>query len=48
VPSPNGNEILKCPKSSKIYVLERTNKNYYKVRVQDTVGYLTNAFMNRK
>ena len=47
-PNVMSNEIYKCPKDSKVYVLEKTTNQYYKVKVDDKIVYISKSWLKRK
>jgi hypothetical protein len=41
-------EIYKCPIDEIVYVLDKSDVNYYKVKVNGRIGYIAKGFLTRK
>ena len=41
----DGTESYSCPNGTKVYVLERTSNSYYKVSVNNYIGYVATSFL---
>jgi len=46
-PSLNEREIYSCPKDAKVYVLNESNKTFYKVSVDGYTGYVSSALIKK-
>lgn len=45
---PNSDIVYKCPKDAKVKVMHKSNEIYFKVSVNNNIGYVSKHFLKRK